>query len=65
MTMTSKQRSYYGVVRTNKYIKGRPRRAPGTNTKGPEGSRRVRKVSEAAGKVSGGTGRVREAREGV
>jgi hypothetical protein len=46
MTMTGKQQSYYSVVRTNKYIKGRPRRAPGTNMKGPEGIGRFLKLWE-------------------
>jgi hypothetical protein len=37
MVMTGKQQSYYNAVHPNKYIKGRPRRASGTNTKGSEG----------------------------
>jgi hypothetical protein len=58
MTMTSKQRSYYSVMRTNKYIKGRPGRAPGTNTKGPEGIGRFPKLRGRFPGVQEGSGRL-------
>jgi hypothetical protein len=56
MTMTGKQQSYYGVMRTNKYIKGRPGRASGTDMKGSEGIGRFPELREGFRRYRKGQG---------